>query len=364
MEATRDLVALAAELSSGVELRQDDRQRRQTLVLHDAHRDARAPVANGHRVVRMEAHLDALVSAGEGLVDRVVDDLVDEMVEPAGARRADVHARSQPDRLEALENGDVFGVVTGLCHKKIPAQRGFLSRLAVYQNDRSSGRSSTPARLAAAARATASRRHRIGDARGDLPAAATGARRRSRHGPLRKSPHSPPRAPGGARARSGGGCGASSPSCSARRARMVSSSCVSSNAHALEPVATWSVPSRPIRAGQALAAIAGPTASGQIATTSAIAPPGPSRPARAEAQSRAAPGSWAASDGHAASTRLAPSPRRTVKTSAGAGASGGRASADVAVINVWPPSGSAASKRPPPIDVELGEDIVEQQERR
>ena len=59
-------------------------------------------------MVRMEGHLDAVVAAGEGLVDGVVDDLVDEVVEAALTRRADVHARPQPDGLEALENGDVF----------------------------------------------------------------------------------------------------------------------------------------------------------------------------------------------------------------------------------------------------------------
>ena len=48
----------------------------------------------------------------EGLVDGVVDDLIDEVVEAAKARRADVHARPEPDRLEAFEDGDVLcGVV-------------------------------------------------------------------------------------------------------------------------------------------------------------------------------------------------------------------------------------------------------------
>jgi hypothetical protein len=46
----------------------------------------------------------------------------------------------------------------------------------------------------------------------------------------------------------------------------------------LELVETCSVPSRPIRAGQASRAIASPTASGQASTTSPIAPAGPKRP--------------------------------------------------------------------------------------
>ena len=109
VQAAGDLVAVAAELAAGVELREDDRQRRLALALDMMSTGMpRAPVADRHRVVGVEGHLDAVVAARESLVDRVVDDLVDEVVEAPEARRADVHARAQPDGLEALENGDVF----------------------------------------------------------------------------------------------------------------------------------------------------------------------------------------------------------------------------------------------------------------
>jgi hypothetical protein len=93
VEAAGDLVALAAELPAGVELRQDDGHGGQALVRHHVDRDARAVVADGHRVVGMERHLDEVGAAGEGLVDRVVDNLVDEVMEASRARGADVHAR-------------------------------------------------------------------------------------------------------------------------------------------------------------------------------------------------------------------------------------------------------------------------------
>ena len=76
-------------------------------------------------MVRVEGDLDPVVPAREGLVDRVVDDLVDEVVEAPEARRADVHARAQPDRLEALENGDVFCGVGRFSHEKSPANSAF-----------------------------------------------------------------------------------------------------------------------------------------------------------------------------------------------------------------------------------------------
>src|SRR5688500_8328344 len=58
--------------------------------------------------------LDLVGLAGEGLVDGVVDDLVDQVMEAAGAGRADVHARALADGLEALEDGDVLGAVTAV----------------------------------------------------------------------------------------------------------------------------------------------------------------------------------------------------------------------------------------------------------
>jgi hypothetical protein len=49
--------------------------------------------------------------AREGLVDRVVDDLVDQVVEAARTGRADVHAGPLAYGLETLEDRDVLGPV-------------------------------------------------------------------------------------------------------------------------------------------------------------------------------------------------------------------------------------------------------------
>ena len=114
MEAARDLVAVAAELAAGVQLRQDDGQRRQALVPHHVDGDAAAAVLDRDRVVGVEGDLDAVVAARQRLVDRVVDDLVDEVVEAPLAGRADVHARPEPDGLEPLEDGDVLCGVGGV----------------------------------------------------------------------------------------------------------------------------------------------------------------------------------------------------------------------------------------------------------
>ena len=49
--------------------------------------------------------------AGQGLVDGVVDDLVDEVMQAHLAGRADVHGGTQAHGLKAFENLDVFASV-------------------------------------------------------------------------------------------------------------------------------------------------------------------------------------------------------------------------------------------------------------
>ena len=58
--------------------------------------------------------------AGHRLVDRVVDDLPDEVVQAALVGRADVHARPAADGLEALEDLDAGGGVVGAGRARLP----------------------------------------------------------------------------------------------------------------------------------------------------------------------------------------------------------------------------------------------------
>jgi len=100
VQAAGDLVAAAvAELAAGVEDGQHDLRGGPLLFRHRLDRDAAAVVLDRAAVVRMQDDADAVAVTGQGLVDRVVDDLVDEVVEAPEARRADVHARAEPDGL-------------------------------------------------------------------------------------------------------------------------------------------------------------------------------------------------------------------------------------------------------------------------
>ena len=112
VQAAGDLVSAAvAELAARVQGRHHDLGRRTLLLLVLLDRDAAAVVGDRDAVVGMQGHRDVVAVARDRLVDGVVHDLVDEVVEASRAGRADVHAGAQPNRLEALEDGDVPGAV-------------------------------------------------------------------------------------------------------------------------------------------------------------------------------------------------------------------------------------------------------------
>ncbi len=115
VQPARDLVAAAVtELAAGVQHGQDHLGRRTLLLLHHRDGDAAAVVGHGDRAVGMDGDDYVIGLAGQRLVDGVVDDLIDEVVKAPDAGRADVHAGALADCLEALEDGDVRGVVSGL----------------------------------------------------------------------------------------------------------------------------------------------------------------------------------------------------------------------------------------------------------
>ena len=83
VQAARDLVAVVVELAAGVQHRQHDfggRPPARVLI----GRNAAAVVDDGDRPVDVDGDVDLIAEAGQRLVDGVVDDLVDEVVQPDG----------------------------------------------------------------------------------------------------------------------------------------------------------------------------------------------------------------------------------------------------------------------------------------
>jgi len=111
VESAGDLVGFVVELAAGVEDGHDDLDGGAIVLFVGVDRDPATVVGDRHGAVGVEGDLDPVTVAGEGLVDRVVDDLVDEVVEPAGVRRSDVHRRTFPDGLQAFQHLDLAGSV-------------------------------------------------------------------------------------------------------------------------------------------------------------------------------------------------------------------------------------------------------------
>ena len=107
MKATGDPVSAAAELAARVKGREHDLDGGSAVLRSwdRLHRDTAPVVGNADRAVGVDRDDDLVGMAGHRLVDRVVDYLVDEVVQASGAGGADVHPRAVADVLYALENG-------------------------------------------------------------------------------------------------------------------------------------------------------------------------------------------------------------------------------------------------------------------
>ena len=112
MQPARDLVGVLVEFTAGMQVGHDDLGGRHPLLVMNADRDAAAVIGDGARAVGVQGHGDGVAVAGERLVDRVVDDLVDHVVQ-AGAviGVADIHARPLAHGVEAAQHLDRLRVV-------------------------------------------------------------------------------------------------------------------------------------------------------------------------------------------------------------------------------------------------------------
>ena len=131
MQAARHLVAFAAELAARVQDGQDDLDRRLAALVH-VDGDASPIVDDGDAVVLFDRHVNMVTIAGQSLVDRVVNHLVDEMVQAALRRAADVHARALSYSFQAFQNLNLIGAVVAVNRRDVGAVH-ILVNLDVFQ---------------------------------------------------------------------------------------------------------------------------------------------------------------------------------------------------------------------------------------
>ena len=77
----------------------------------DAHGEAAAVVLDGDGAVGVQRDHDVVAEARQRLVHGVVDDFIDEMMQSALIRGADVHARTAANGLQTLEDLNLTFVI-------------------------------------------------------------------------------------------------------------------------------------------------------------------------------------------------------------------------------------------------------------
>ncbi len=107
MQAAGNLIGVLVEFTARVQLRHDDLRGRHALLLVDAGRNPAPVVEDGARAVGVERHGHELGVARQGLVNGVVDHLVNHVVEArAIVGVADVHAGPLAHGVQATQHLD------------------------------------------------------------------------------------------------------------------------------------------------------------------------------------------------------------------------------------------------------------------
>ena len=109
MKTTRKAVTLVREFAAGMQLGQDHLDAGDPLLGMDIHRHAAAVIANLHSAIGHQPHVDGPGKTRQGLVHAVIDDLLCQVIGPAGVG---VHARAFSYRVEAGQDFNGGGVVS------------------------------------------------------------------------------------------------------------------------------------------------------------------------------------------------------------------------------------------------------------
>ena len=120
VQAAGEGVVLAAELAARVQAREDQLHARDAFLGVHVHGHAAAVVGDLDAAVGVQHDLDQLGVAAQGLVHRVVDDLLGQVVGPGGVG---VHAGAALDRVQARQDFDVGSVVAGVHAGERPSWR-------------------------------------------------------------------------------------------------------------------------------------------------------------------------------------------------------------------------------------------------
>ena len=107
VQTAGDLVASAAELAACVQHGVDDLERGTARLRLNVDWNAAAVIHNGDGVALVDRHFNFRTIACKRFVNGVIHNFVDEVMQAAHRRRADVHARALAHRLQSFEHLDL-----------------------------------------------------------------------------------------------------------------------------------------------------------------------------------------------------------------------------------------------------------------
>ena len=95
-----------------MQVRHDDLCRRDAFFFVNRHRNTAAVIADRDRPIAIHRHLDTVTDAGQGFVDRIIDDFINHMVQSRSVIGiSDIHAGSLADGVQTTQNLDGIGAV-------------------------------------------------------------------------------------------------------------------------------------------------------------------------------------------------------------------------------------------------------------
>ena len=107
VESAGDFIRSLVELTAGMQHRHDDLKGRLVHLLMLVDGDSSAVVQDGDGVVLVDGHFDMCAIAGHRLVDRVVNRLVDQVVQTFLTDVAYIHGGALANGLKALKHLNV-----------------------------------------------------------------------------------------------------------------------------------------------------------------------------------------------------------------------------------------------------------------
>ena len=110
VETAACLIGRVVKLTSGVKGCEYKTFRGNAFLVH-AHGDTSAIIRNSGGAVFVQCHMDLTAKTGQMLVHRVVNNLIDEVVQALAGDTADVHAGTLADGFETFQHGNAVGII-------------------------------------------------------------------------------------------------------------------------------------------------------------------------------------------------------------------------------------------------------------